>query len=340
MKQLSLFIPGLLGPLPELENSSIDLASCESLRLWLTRGVKRSVQSKNYYEQLAELFGIEFNYSMTKVSALADDCDCSQDFWYRADPVHFKTDIDHAILLDQHQLDVQQEEADQLVASFNQHFIEDGLELFAPHPHRWYLRANKMFKLQTICPMDAVGRDIKHFLPEGEHALEWRRLLNEAQMLFHSHEINEKRIAVGGLSINSLWLWGEEQAINQLDSPGWNWVMADDAVARGMALLNHIKLLSVSNSKESIMNLPGNGLIIIDDVLGPLSYGDVSAWQEAVEKICEIWIMPVYNMLKKRQLDQVSLYTGEGRVFDLTPGKQKKIWLRARPLKQFVNTHA
>ncbi|MCW9014447.1 MAG: hypothetical protein OQL06_11740 [Gammaproteobacteria bacterium] len=340
MKQISLLIPGLLGPLPELEASNSDLPQCAALQRWLTRGSKTQLQVKTYFQQLAQLFDAKLDYSVTQLSALADGCDCSQGYWYRADPVHFKTDIDHAILLDQHQLNVLQHEAEILAQYFNQHFVDDGLRLVPAHPHRWYLHCEQKLELTTTPLADAVGRDIKHFLPAGEHALNWRRLLNETQMLFHTNEINEQREASRQLTINSLWLWGEGEVFQAAEQVAWDWVMSNEPVASGMAIASHCQLLPFNNYPDSLVEQAGHGLLVIDDLMGPLSYGDVSAWSSALEKMCTQWIEPLNQLLTGRQLEQINLYSGDGRCYKITASKLKKFWLRPRPIKHFISCHA
>ncbi|MCZ7655242.1 MAG: hypothetical protein M5R42_14705 [Rhodocyclaceae bacterium] len=53
-----------------------------------------------------------------------------------------------------------------------------------------------------------TGRTIEPFLPQGDDAREWRRFINEAQVLLHNHPINMAREAEGRPTVNSLWPWG------------------------------------------------------------------------------------------------------------------------------------
>ena len=106
MKHLSLLVPGLLGPLPELKQYSGIVPRCNVLEKWLSRGDVLSTSCFNYFQQLADLLSINKDFSIAYVSAMIDGFDPSQGYWYRADPVHFRADMDHAILLDHEMLDI------------------------------------------------------------------------------------------------------------------------------------------------------------------------------------------------------------------------------------------
>ena len=340
MKILSLVIPGLLGPLPELKESNIELPDCLVLRKWLSRGNKTQTSSHNYYDQLAELFSVDKKYSITHASALTDQCDCNKGFWLRADPVHFKADLDHAILIDHQELDVSQSEADVLVDAFNAHFKADGIKLVSTHPYRWYLYSEQELDIETTRLEDAVGRNVNHFLPKGKYALKWRSFLNEAQMLFHMHEINTQREQQGKLTINSLWLWGEGLSSQLPTTAPYDWVMTSEPVAQGLAISSDCKIVPVDISLDHLLEHNDHGLIILDDIMGPASYGDVQAWSDSLEFICQQWIEPLNNYLKKGLVAEINLYSANGQMFKITKNDLRKFWKKSQALKGFITTHA
>lgn len=341
MNTLSLVIPGLLGPLPELLEQPFSYEPCPVLQSWLSRSAAESTPAQNYYDLLAEFFKLEPGYSICHFTALNDNCDISEGYWYRADPVHFKADINHALLLDHHRLEVLPDEAEQLIASFNQHFAEDGIKLVAGHPHRWYLQSEQSFNLRCTQLAGAVGRNVNHFLPVGDDALNWRRLLNEAQMLFHMHDVNRQRNAQDLLTINSLWLWGEGQS-KSTDSPSqidWDWLISDEAFSRGLAMTAGIPVYTLEQGMAQLGSLEGKGLMVIDETAGPASYGDVAAWVSSVEEVCEQYLQPLAGQLKSSKLASIDLFSGEGRRYNIRSSDRFKFWRRLRPLTRFVNTH-
>ena len=339
MNKLALVIPGLLGPLPELDQQDIQLPDCSVLQKWLACAETTTTRSENYYDLLAELFGIRPDYAITKISALMDNCGCSQGHWLRADPVHFKADMEHTILFDQNSLHIDDDEARALVDSFNQHFAEDGIKLYAGHRHRWYLSFDCQLDIQTTPLPDAVGRNVNHFLPVGADALNWKRLLNETQMLFHAHEVNTAREARGLMTINSLWLWGEGEEPQSVNNTDWYWLMANDAVAQGVALCSEIKSIPLADAVEELHLPDGNGMIVLDQVMGPASYGDVYAWKEAVEKICLDWFGKLHQLLTTKQIKQLELYSADGRRFNLTSASLLKFWRRKKPVSYYLSRY-
>lgn len=336
MNKLALVIPGLLGPLPELEADNVT-PECSVLQKWLACGKLKTATADNYYDLLAELFGLNHDFSIASVTSLIDTAECNRDFSFRADPVHFKADIDHAIMLDHNRLDIKAEEAAALIESFNQHFSADGIQLYMGHEHRWYLSAADGLDVQTTALQDAVGRNVQHFLPVGEHALNWKRFLNETQMLFYSHEVNQQRQETGVMTINSLWLWGEGQELNVTGEPSWDWVVSDDIVAEGIAQSTGVKHISLTALNNNIELPEGNGVMVLSSLLGPLSYGDTHAWSESIQQLCQQWLTAIHGLLKSRKITLLDLYPADGRVYQLSAAQLLKFWRRKKPVASYVS---
>ena len=339
MNKLTLFIPGILGPLPELLDANCELPKCQILEHWFSRAKSSRTKSHSYFAQLAELFDITHDFSVAQMSAYMDGCIDHQSCRFRIDPVHFKPDMDHAILLDNQQLNIQPSEAEALIESFNQHFLEDGLKLVSTHQSRWYLTSDEPLSLKTIDIHDAVGRSVSHFLPKGEDELIWRRFLNEAQMLFHNHPVNQAREQSGQLTINSLWVWGEGETV-ELTKCEFNWIYSREIISSGLAKLASCKQLPMDTSVDDVLKQEGNGLLVLDEIMGPVSYGDVAAWAESVMSICQTWLAAIDIGLKQKQYQQIDIYTGEGRLFSVNRKTFFDFLRSNKSLKDYVNTCA
>ena len=107
LTQLDLVIPGLCGPLPEIDR--LDSPAVKSLVSWLAKADKKILSQQSFYDVLASLFGLDADTSLpaAALSLLASDQYTAQGHWFRADPVHLQADMDHAILRDSHGLDLQ-----------------------------------------------------------------------------------------------------------------------------------------------------------------------------------------------------------------------------------------
>jgi hypothetical protein len=130
---------------------------------------------------------------------------------WRATPVHFLLGRDHVRLSDPATLELDASQASALLASVRALFLEDGLELTLHSPQVWSMHPTGLaspWQLETYSLAGAIGRSIDARLPEGPHARRWRRLLNELQMTWFDHPINQTRESQGLWPINGLWIEG------------------------------------------------------------------------------------------------------------------------------------
>jgi hypothetical protein len=323
--KLDLLIPHLLTP----PAATADIPSCRLLETWLARSVIRDAKT-DYHSQLFSLLNLPTDTSPAWLSAMADNC--AKDFMqWRADPVHFQAGTDHAVLFDSQSLSITTDDAMQLVAAFNAHFAADGLQLHAAHPQRWYIQSQQPLNVKTTSLTQAIGRNVRLFLPTGDDAVRWRSILNEAQMLFYAHAVNQQREANSMRTINGLWLWGEGQRdVDQINYPAS--IYADEVIARGIARLAKSKAMSVNDWLQN----PACGLLVLDDLVMPSSYGDIDGWLDACEKLCQEKLPIIYNALKTGDLSQINLYPADGRCFTLNKNDVRKFWRLRKPLNHWM----
>lgn len=193
-----------------------------------------------YAETLFQLFEMQVKpgggLSTGALAYLADVGEPSDQYIFQADPIHLYPDQDRLLVFDTYHSEILEEEAAALVQAFNQHFSSDGLMLLAPHPKRWYLSVKKPPDLQTSSLEDVLGRNMDMFLPKGMDEKFWLSLLNEVQMLFYSHDVNQEREISGQLMINGIWLSGGGYLPQgKVRSP--THVIGDDVLLKGLARL-------------------------------------------------------------------------------------------------------
>ena len=325
MAEPSVLIPGLLGPLEELQDHAAALPDVKILSQSLCRADCRQDIPANYLSTLAHLLHLPNQLSASQLSATFDDIETNV-HTMRADPVHFKAEMDRAVLLDQHRLGIYPEEAQALVDAFNQHFADDGLRLECSDAARWYLHFTQILDIQTTALPQAIARNVHNFLPQGEDARRWRQILNEAQMLFHAHEVNQRREAAGQLTINSLWLWGEGDDLSESKkTTSVDWIMADEPLACGLAQQLAIPL---QPKQPDFSGLSGKGLLVLDQLSAPASYGDVSAWLAEIELFSQQWMPALLAALKSGQFSTLHLYSDNGTAFSLSRYSLFKFWRR------------
>ncbi len=284
----------------------------DNLSLFVSRAEKRPWTYLNRDACLLDLFNLK-NQGVAPITALADGLDVAKNVIYlRADPVHLRADRDKVYLFDADSAlhDLTLHEAQQLIKSLNNHFLQDNLMFFASVPHRWYLQLAMQPNLQLSRLSEVNGADIHDYMPEGVDKLQWRSYLNEIQMLLYQNSINEQREMDKKLAVNSVWFWGMGQLPN-LPKNNWSQVWSDDILTQGLAQLSAVMHSNLPNQVQTILQQTGNQLIILDKI--------------DLEEFDAIWLPALLKALRQRQMSEIILYTSEG-IFNLNLKLLKKWW--------------
>lgn len=149
---------------------------------------------------------------------------------WHADPIHLQLAGDHLIV---QRIAVHESEADSLLEVANEMTASAGCRV-TRHGGHWFLRTDRPWSLEAA-PLDATeGESLAERLPTGPDAGRWSRLLNEIQMSWHVHPVNEEREGSGRPAINSLWLHGggRWQSLPPIDFAS---IHADSPALRGAA---------------------------------------------------------------------------------------------------------
>lgn len=138
------------------------------------------------------------------------------------EPTHFHLAKDHLVLVAGAAEGLEMEQAKLLAESIRPMLAEQSLAITVLTPARWLLRplgplldvpsagVPSALPMQLTCASAeaAGGRNVQGYLPVGPDALRYRKLLNEIQMTWHEHPVNNAREARSELPINSVWLSG------------------------------------------------------------------------------------------------------------------------------------
>lgn len=312
--------------LPALETllgrAHLEAHSCEGEVAWLCRQFGATRQQ---------------DWPVASLTLVADGGDPANAYWLRADPVHLHVARDQLILVDPDTFALQQDEAEQLVASLNQHFAVDGLVFEARRPGRWYVRLDRPADLETTPLPQVTGKHIDPYLPRGGDALRWHTLLNEIQMLLFTHPVNEAREAAGELPVNSIWPWGGGRLPENLQCP-FQQIWADNLLAQGLALATPAPLAERPADASAWLAqavTAGAHLIVLDALQGAAQYSDATGWQDGLQQLEQDWFAPLLAALRQKKLQQLTLHavaTGACRQFSATAGDVRKFWRRPRPL--------
>lgn len=341
--RLILLAPGLLGPLPERQAARSMLPSLPGLQRVLSRA--RIVPGAGEYaHELRRWLGDAPGHSPPEmtVGALSARGDGCPQATLHADPVHLKTDLTKAILFGPFALEVSRGEADALAQTFNGHFAPDGLSVCIGHPERWYLQGLPATAMMAPPLESVIGRNVDPRLPHGPEQGHWHRLLNEIQMLFFEHPVNQAREAQGQPPINSVWIWGTDSlppAARSGDAAVAR-VWADEPLARGLAEYVGRPLQACperwADQPIESRNSATAELVVWDAARAPALHGDLPAWRDAVARFERDWVHPALEALLHHRLDRLTLSDGERR-FQLDRGAARRFWKKDRPVSFYLD---
>lgn len=277
---------------------------------------------------LAGLFGLPSGTGIASLSAAFDGL--GEGHWLRADPVHLQLQRDRLML---REVPLPADEATEFCDSLSRHFSGEGLEFFAPHPQRWYVRLDTEPAIETVPLSQAVGRNVRGLLPTGAEAARWVRLFNEIQMLLFSHELNVRREARGESPVNSVWLWGNGEAVGK-PQQRYREAGSDDVLTAMFAAAANVPFDGWAGQWR---DTPGDGeqLLVWNGLHHALQRGDLAAWREALRAFESGYAQPLWQAVRSGRIARLQLEAGgaeSSRRVVLDRAGAWAFWRRPRPL--------
>lgn len=251
------------------------------------------------------------------------------DWWIRVDPVVILPNLTELCLVQWGELGIGAAESLEFGAELSSLLEPGALNPSNTEPLHWRLRMSEAVAVATTPPERILGRTINAWLPVGEAAKTWHRLMNEIQMQLHQAEVNERRARQGLSSITSVWFWGAGKAPAPTPCP-WNLVYSNDPFIRGLAVIGNAKHQTSPQSArawlEHLEPHAGNILLAPEArATEPLSEDSLPAWRET-------WLEPLRKALGKGQIDRLRVVLVEGDTIvnqEFRPG----IWSKFRLLQ-------
>lgn len=324
MRTLHIVLPDLVPP-PEWGAHAFAGLSLPMLEKMLARADVGELAAGSLEDWLCDAFAVP-RHAVAPITLQADGIAPENYFWLRADPVHLQLRINEVVL--QSGLGLSGEESQALVDTLNQHFAEDGLTFFAPHPGRWYLRLDEPTELGNAPLAQVHGENVREQHMQGRDALRWNRMLAELQMLLYHHPVNEVREARREPAVSSLWLWGEGYA-PALHAPGER-LHSDNALAQAFGV--------VAGMTVGPLDANEGGLVVWDGMRRAVQGGMPAAWRDALSGLERDCLLPAWQALRQGKLDCIVidvLREKGARRYTLGRRARWRFWRAVRPLVDY-----
>jgi len=306
---------------PELNDSSVMKSSSRSYEQALAVVLNQPIP------ELGALPVAQYRFLFDTDKKAPPHCVC-------AELIHLQADKDNARLLPMQSLNVTDDEANQLIEALNNLIRDDGLELIRTKNNHYYLTGMPANELDTWPAHAVANGKIADYLPRKSEAGDWRRLMTEAQMLFHAHPVNVVRANANQLPINGIWFWGGMQA----PAPALTdsvVLVATDAFTCGMA--KTVNVIAQHPDDFDWTQWQSDVIVVDLSVYEAWLRGDHAALQKAKQVLHEQWVMPAQKAVANGVCGEFMLDGCEGQAI-LEKAKQAapgRFWQRFSVRKWF-----
>jgi hypothetical protein len=258
---------------------------------------------------LCDRFGVQTQQDrpLAAIMLKADGGEPGSHYWLCADPIQLRVDRNR-LLIAGRTADFSAGETRDLIAALNRHFSADGINFFAPTPARWYVRAKSTPRLVTTPLARALNRSVEHHLPRGGDALVWHRVMNEAQMIMHTHPVNTAREERGAAVANSIWLWGGG-TLPATSRPPFSATWSGDHLPQSLAAGAGIARFELPATGAAWLSAASNDphLLVIDAPANALRANGAAAWREQLTLLDGQWLRPLLTALRTKQIAALTL---------------------------------
>jgi hypothetical protein len=342
MYALTLLIPHLFWPRDAAE-AALSGARLPALTKLVSRSRSERFSPLTTDAWLCQAFEVEQqqDWPVAPLTLALDGGETGTHYWLRSDPVHLRVARESVTLVDSTLFDLNESEAQAVIASLNAHFAGDGLAFICPHPKRWYVRGRAAPRLHTVSCGEVAGRDVQTHLPTGPDAREWHRIFNEVQMLLHGHAVNEARESRGMPAVNSVWLWGGGTRPRVAGRP-FTGVWSNDTLACALAAASETAAAALPDGATSWLKAArprdARHLIVLDDLGTPTAYQDTAEWRGRLEALEARWFAPLTEALRAGAISELVLVAPLASAcwrFELRRGDLLKLWRRGEPLTRY-----
>ena len=216
--------------------------------------------------------------------------------------------------------EVSSDEADALFDAVSGLWADRAISALPLNNRQWRIWLDPSASTRSLTPAAMAEMRLSDWWPQEDSLREWRRLLNEIQMVWHEHPVNIARAERGEVPINSLWLFGGAKGW----SPGHS-AVPTDADPKNQTRAQKVALASNQPQAAAL-----SSALIYDGLHTPYLQGDWAAWITALPALSE--------HLSTLERDTSLTLTGQQRAVVLTPARRRWWHFVLAPRPQPWNT--
>ncbi len=287
-----------------------------SLRRWLARADLQQLDApRELLARLLEVLNLPYPESGLGALRMWGQTGDRPTVWIAAaDPVYLEPRLDHLCL---HAHDAESAPASDLrpLVDHLQATLGDNESFgFARLGTRGYLRASEPIATSDVPPYVAHQDMPNEYMPSGDDAAGYRKLVSEVEMSLHDHEVNQRRAADGQQPINCLWFWGGGYAPEQATVPHPP-LFANDPLLVGHWL----------SRTGVVANWPGDIPSCVEaSVAGFVAVVPVDDDADVLERC----LSDLRDLLRAGRVSSLTLMFRDGIEARVEPGHRRRFWRR------------
>jgi hypothetical protein len=163
-------------------------------------------------------------------------------------------------------------EADALFDAVSGLWADRAISALPINARQWRIWLDPSASTRSLTPAAMAEMRLSDWWPQEDSLREWRRLLNEIQMVWHEHPVNIVRAERGEVPINSLWLFGgakgwsptqvelqpvyEGLHIPYLQNDWAAWIAALPALSEYLSALDPNTTLTLTGQQRAVVLTP------------------------------------------------------------------------------------
>jgi hypothetical protein len=155
---------------------------------------------------LARLLGLPTDDGRIPWTAAASDQPTQPQAWFT--PSHFQVGMDQVTLLPGDRIGLEEADSRALFDALAPFCAEDGIALVFESATRWHAQGEPLRDLMCASLDRVSGRSVADWTPSLGSSPLITRLQSEAQMLFYTHAVNDRREAARQTIVNGFWVHG------------------------------------------------------------------------------------------------------------------------------------